>query len=332
MIVQVRTSRDLLDTLRIGMSPAWKVSKASLRSHGTTRVHVVNWNGSVRIEGDYSEELSVENHPDHPPGRTVIALANAQIALCRVDFPNPRNPISYHEDEYEQTTRAEPYYRPVYGWPPPSRDEALALYDEMDLADAETSTVDANGIPDSGLQNGNQRIASEIAGDAYPRGYSEYRHWLSRTWDANGATALVIGINPSKATDTVDDPMTGFLVRLMSSLSGDFACGEYVLVNCCDLRSPNPDNLRTEDGACSPENLATIQRFLYECDFVVASWGTTDYGPVVADMRIKIVTLVRESGKKVICFSRKGAPIHCSRRNKNTQVTWSDEPIFWSSK
>ena len=30
MIIQVRTSRDLLDTLRIGLSPAWSVSKSAL--------------------------------------------------------------------------------------------------------------------------------------------------------------------------------------------------------------------------------------------------------------------------------------------------------------
>jgi hypothetical protein len=108
MIVQVRTSCDLLDTLRIGMSPAWAVSKTSLQRHGTSRVHVVNWDGTVRIEGTYSEALSIEDHPDPSPGRTVIAFTDARIVLWNVGFSNPRNPFSYHQLDYEEATKAQP--------------------------------------------------------------------------------------------------------------------------------------------------------------------------------------------------------------------------------
>jgi hypothetical protein len=127
MILQVRTSRYLLDTLRIGLSPAWSLSKASLQRRGTTRVHVVNWDGTVRIEGNYSDEQSIENHPDHPAGRTVLGFTDGQIVLCSVKFSNPRNPVSYHELTYEQATRANPAYSVLDGkWPAPSRDEALS--------------------------------------------------------------------------------------------------------------------------------------------------------------------------------------------------------------
>ncbi|WP_197527357.1 hypothetical protein [Pirellulimonas nuda] len=68
MIVRIRTSRDLLGLLAIGQTAAWVVSKQSLKSHATTRVHVVNWTGTQRIEADYSEEHTIENHPDHPQG------------------------------------------------------------------------------------------------------------------------------------------------------------------------------------------------------------------------------------------------------------------------
>lgn len=124
MIIQVRTSRDLLDTLRIGQSPAWSVSKASIARQGTTRVHVVNWDGTMRIEGEYSEEHSIEDHPDHESGRTVVGFVDPRIVLCGVAFDNPRNPVSYHELEYEENTKAKPWYIPKNGWPVPSRDEA----------------------------------------------------------------------------------------------------------------------------------------------------------------------------------------------------------------
>jgi hypothetical protein len=130
MIVQFRTSRDLLDTMRIGQSPAWKISKLSLKHHGTTRVHVVNWEGTLRIEGDYCEEKSIEDHPDHPPGRTVVAFTNPIVRLCKVEFANPRNPVSYHELAYESATATEPSYEANGNWPAPSRDSANSHDDE----------------------------------------------------------------------------------------------------------------------------------------------------------------------------------------------------------
>jgi hypothetical protein len=87
-------------------------------------VHVVNWDGSIRIEGEYSEVRSIEDHPDHAAGRTIIGFVNPRIVLCSVVFENPRNPVSYHELEYEHTTTAAPWYEPKNGWPVPSRDEA----------------------------------------------------------------------------------------------------------------------------------------------------------------------------------------------------------------
>ncbi len=128
MIIQVRTSRDLLDTMRLGLSPAWKVTKASLARRGTNRVHVVNWDGTMRIEGDYAADLSIEDHPDHPAGRTIIAFANPRLVLCSVQFDNARNPVAYLDLEYEEQSRSAPSYQPG-PWPAPSRDEAQELYD-----------------------------------------------------------------------------------------------------------------------------------------------------------------------------------------------------------
>ena len=62
----------------------------------------------------------------------------------------------------------------------------------------------------------------QVTMDAFPRGCQPYRHWLSRTWQDGGRTALVIAINPSTATDTTDDATTQFLVRTLQELGGEF--------------------------------------------------------------------------------------------------------------
>ncbi len=169
-----------------------------------------------------------------------------------------------------------------------------------------------------------------VLGDAYPRGHSTYRHWLSRTWDSLHPIALVIGINPNTATESEEDGMTLFLTRLLKGLKGEYKCGGYVLVNCCDWRGSPPGLLKDVDEPCSEKNIDTIHELLVKCNFIVASWGTTKYGKFLDDCRIAIENLVRRSGKRAICFSRTKTPLYCSRRIKNCNQNWSDTPMPWS--
>jgi len=169
-----------------------------------------------------------------------------------------------------------------------------------------------------------------INGDARPRGRQTYRHWLSRTWDATGPVALVIGINPNTATEDQDDGMTSFLTRLLRGLGGDYACGGFMLVNCCDLRHGKPGALQDCPAPVSPRNLAIVREKLCDCDLVVASWGVTDYGPVVENCRERIEALVRRCAKRAICFSPKGLPIYCGPTNANSpDGRWSSVPVVW---
>ena len=177
------------------------------------------------------------------------------------------------------------------------------------------------------------KLKSNVIGDANPHGASKYRHWLSRVWAPNEPMALVIGINPNIATEAEDDGMTSFLTRLLRPLDGEYANGGFILVNCCDIRHPKLQKLKELVAPCSHSNMKTIQSMLVKCDFVVASWGTTDYGSTVAEIREKVGRLVQESRKKAICFSPKGLPIYCSQTSANTRDgRWSKTPIVWSPK
>ncbi len=171
------------------------------------------------------------------------------------------------------------------------------------------------------------KLPPGVTGDANPRGSSQYRHWLSRTW-GDGPIALVIGINPNTATEDQDDGMTNFLTTLLCELDGEYKCGGYVLVNCCDHRHSKPVELRNVPAPCSPTNKQTVELMLSICDFVVASWGTTDYGQIVANARQEIAAIVKQSGKSTICFSPKGLPIYCSRTSANSpDGRWSRTPV-----
>lgn len=171
------------------------------------------------------------------------------------------------------------------------------------------------------------KLPTGVTGDAEPRGMSTYRHWLSRTW-GEGPVALVIGINPNTATDDDDDGMTNFLTSLLRGLEAPYCCGSYILVNCCDYRHNKPNQLQNVATPCSSNNLRTIQAQIARSAFIVASWGTTDYGKIVCDARNAVAEAVRLSGKPVICFSPKGLPIYCSRTSANSpDGRWSAVPV-----
>ncbi len=168
------------------------------------------------------------------------------------------------------------------------------------------------------------------SGDAFPRGNSRYRQWLSRTWEGSLPKALAIGINPSSATDSNDDKMTKFLSEFLKALSGEYRCGGYMLVNCWDCRDSDPKNLKKIADPNSCCNDAVITGMLAACSFVVASWGTTKYGKKFEDRRNRIARMVVDSGKPAICFSPEGKPIYCSALLRNAgDGRWTDIPTPW---
>ena len=176
------------------------------------------------------------------------------------------------------------------------------------------------------------KLASGVTGDAYPPGIETYRHWLLRVWDEDLPMALVIGINPNKATESSDDPMTNFLTRLLKSLAGDYRCGSYCLVNCFDYRDRQPKSLLNVPHPNSEFNDQVIANKLDECAFVVVSWGTTKYGTLFDKRREQLAQLVRNSGKPAICFSPTGAAIYCSQTNANrNDGGWTSTPVLWTS-
>jgi hypothetical protein len=71
--------------------------------------------------------------------------------------------------------------------------------------------------------------------------------------------ALVVGINPSTATEEADDVMTGFLTELLRDLDGEYHCGGFMLVNCCDFRDSDPNGFKTEFPA--PSAMTILGRF-----------------------------------------------------------------------
>ena len=83
--------------------------------------------------------------------------------------------------------------------------------------------------------------------------FSECRVWryaLWRTWDPARAPLVFVGLNPSTADETQDDPT----IRRCLGFARDFGCGGLHMLNIFAFRATNPDELRRTDDPVGPDN------------------------------------------------------------------------------
>lgn len=98
----------------------------------------------------------------------------------------------------------------------------------------------------------------------------EYRYSLSRVWDAELPVIAFVGLNPSTAAETVDDPT----VRRCIGFAKTWKYGGLILVNLFAFRSTDPAALRKTDDPIGPDNDASIIRHCWSAKRVVVAWGT----------------------------------------------------------
>lgn len=108
--------------------------------------------------------------------------------------------------------------------------------------------------------------------DAYFSPDRVFRYWLTRIWDEAKPIGCCIGVNPSTADETINDPTVrkdiGFMTRL--------GMGGLLKLNIGAFRSTDPVAWRKSADPIGPENtaahiLAYIKKF--EPAIVIAAWG-----------------------------------------------------------
>jgi hypothetical protein len=137
-----------------------------------------------------------------------------------------------------------------------------------------------------------------------------WRTWLERRWDdlpiGAGHHAAFIGMNPSTADETVDDPtVQGCMARARG-----WGFGAAVMLNAFAYRATDKQRLLEVEDPVGPGNDADIRRFCQAAGVVVAAWGQPPRalrgrGPALAAM-------LRAEGIAIRCFAvnADGSPKH----------------------
>jgi hypothetical protein len=122
----------------------------------------------------------------------------------------------------------------------------------------------------------------------------KYRYELTRTWDLNGRVVAFIGLNPSTADASNDDPT----IRKCMKYARRWGYGGLLMLNVFAYRATDPKDLKAArnrgvDIIGMPENStrAIAYRLRHHCvSLVVCAWGAHagDRGEIVMeDLRLE---------------------------------------------
>jgi hypothetical protein len=96
-----------------------------------------------------------------------------------------------------------------------------------------------------------------------------YRYVLRRTWDVTRRTVLFVGLNPSTADATVNDPT----IRRCIRFAQDWNFGSLIMANLFAYRTTEPSLLPRVSDPVGPRNNWWLSMLQRKADLVIAAWG-----------------------------------------------------------
>lgn len=104
-----------------------------------------------------------------------------------------------------------------------------------------------------------------------------YRYQLERAW-GDGSTLCFVGLNPSTADATLDDPT----LRRVMGFARSWGHERVLVVNLFGWRSPSPKDLLTAEDPVGPSNDRWISSSVRQASRVLVGWGATPFAGVRA--------------------------------------------------
>lgn len=97
-----------------------------------------------------------------------------------------------------------------------------------------------------------------------------YRYDLERHWHEGCGKVAFIGLNPSTADETQDDPT----IRRCIGFAKSWGFSGLHMLNLFAYRATDPKDMKLADDPIGPDNDRYILQVANECIAVIAAWGT----------------------------------------------------------
>lgn len=96
-----------------------------------------------------------------------------------------------------------------------------------------------------------------------------YRYTLWREWIGGEGLVMFIGLNPSTATDTLDDPT----IRRCIGFAKRWGYSAYLMTNLFAYRATDPNDMKEVEDPVGLENNTCLIGMSKQASLVVAAWG-----------------------------------------------------------
>lgn len=137
----------------------------------------------------------------------------------------------------------------------------------MPLNEPDQTTSAAPGhVASTDLFGGTGNEAMERGADISPCG--RYRYSLWRKWGP-GATCMFVGLNPSTADATLDDPT----IRRCVGFAKAWGYGALMMTNLFAFRSTLPSTMKAAIDPVGPDNDLHLRAAYFNSGVVIAAWG-----------------------------------------------------------
>jgi hypothetical protein len=144
-----------------------------------------------------------------------------------------------------------------------------------------------------------------------------YRYTLWREWDVGSLTGcsddlpnshaylMVIGLNPSTADETKDDPT----IRKCIGFAKRWGYGALCMTNLFAWRSTDPRQMKFAERPIGEDNQHHLLSCAYEAGMVLAAWGA--HGKHM-HQDLTVGDWLREIGTQLYCLKKNadGSPMH----------------------
>ena len=153
-------------------------------------------------------------------------------------------------------------------------------------------------------ENLNERLRL-IGSDAVFSDCRKYRYALWRRWEMEHPLILFIGLNPSTADETKNDPT----IRRCINFAKDWGYGGVMIANLFAFRSTSPEIMKQQKDPIGKENDLWIGKLADASQSVIAAWG--NHG-IYLSRGFDVMELLRKSGKPIfhLGISKTGQPKH----------------------
>lgn len=186
----------------------------------------------------------------------------------------------------------------------------------MTISDSERVAVLRDKHPDLILRR-HDDLAAQLSVAIYSP-CEKYRYLLCREWKPELQKLVVIGLNPSTATELVNDPTITRLTRRAISLG----MGGLVMLNLFAWRATDPSAMKAVEDPIGPANDLTLRVMTTGRMIVLAAWGNDGVtrgraAAVVEKLLAANVTL------HALAITQAGQPQH------PLYVSYSAAPKIW---